>query len=882
MPEIPPDGILPLFLRGTTCEKFGFKTGEGVLDLVEYLYLSKEEIQKEIVNFGVMSDFEVAKKQVEISPGDKLLFVVDKQQKYGETILLYYTEATRNEFTQIAEERERQLELEKQAAIAMEEARKAAEWARQNVVFVDEPMSTKPWVSNSTAETESEIRSLNTLPTRERLTLEIYRPKSLLNGKCKLVTRNADVGGVQEFRSHKDPHFTPIKEQDLGIQAAPTHNSSFAQTTWFRSINKAIQYEAANVLSEPSEGNTKDELCSFLENATITIELALQQNETVDIFTETFHIKNEDGSLEGTQADNELREIKNFADPTYSKLKVLPAIDWMPKNQGIVAVSAVRNLTFDERIPISGQTHLSYILIWDFRQLVRPLLLLQSPSEIFTFRFNPINPNIIVGGCLNGQCVIWDITEPFKIASRKNNRGGSSATSGGQDNDLEEEENASAAVAPKWLSNVDFSHKKPVADLLWLSPNVQINYRGQIIGSEHIDGQCYQFISVAGDGQVMVWDVRFEEIANDELRHIGRSKHIAQEKAQGKDNNAMQPSLCPILRAHLKRLEGVGELSLCKVCCNLMVKQQNTSNKSGINGDPRAQFLVATEEGDLLLTDLNVRKEANARDDDEEDVGDSREFVRWIARDHPRAAVCLQPSPFFPEILLSVGDTEFHLWKIGEDKPLFTSPMAHTYLTAGAWSPTRPALLVIACTDGSLLVWDFTDSSYKQSIDLKATHSTINSLEFLTGSATSRQQLIAIGDVTGTLHVCEMPRNLVRPAHKEDLAMANFIDRELKRVEYLKIARAADDELRQQQLIDSDRNQSSGSGKDGADISKTENFELLKKEEDEFNKLEALFVTDLAISNEDLPQHLRTDDPGSPSMKRQGSSIKQQSSKSMK
>jgi hypothetical protein len=41
----------------------------------------------------------------------------------------------------------------------------------------------------------------------------------------------------------------------------------------------------------------------------------------------------DDNDQEGNQADNELRELKNFADPIYSESKALPAIDWVPKMQ---------------------------------------------------------------------------------------------------------------------------------------------------------------------------------------------------------------------------------------------------------------------------------------------------------------------------------------------------------------------------------------------------------------------------------------------------------------------------------------------------------------------------------------------------------------------
>ena len=46
--------------------------------------------------------------------------------------------------------------------------------------------------------------------------------------------------------------------------------------------------------------------------------------------------------------------------------------------------------------------------------------------------------------------------------------------------------------------------------------------------------------------------------------------------------------------------------------------------------------------------------------------------------------------------------------------------------------------------------------------------------------APSRQQLLAIGDESGTLHIFEIPRNLARPIHKEEQIMCAFLEREHK------------------------------------------------------------------------------------------------------
>jgi dynein intermediate chain 3, axonemal len=107
-------------------------------------------------------------------------------------------------------------------------------------------------------------------------------------------------------------------------------------------------------------------------------------------------------------------------------------------------------------------------------------------------------------------------------------------------------------------------------------------------------------------------------------------------------------------------------------------------------------------------------------------------------------------------------------------------------------------VLFIACADGQILVWDFTDSGFRPSIELKATHAKITSLEILNNPqpgaaaaaaaaaignaaalANMRHQLMAVGDEVGTLHIFEVPRNLVKPVHREEAIMLKFLEREL-------------------------------------------------------------------------------------------------------
>ena len=407
----------------------------------------------------------------------------------------------------------------------------------------------------------------------------------------------------------------------------------------------------------------------------------------------------------------------------------------------------------------------------------------------------------------------------------------------------------------------------------------------------------HQLVTVSGDGTIFVWDTRYEKIAAEELKHIGRSKHVPVEKSSTKSD---EPKLlwAPIFKAPLKRTEGIGEISINKVCCSGQLPSKLLMSKgSELPGDHRSHFILGTEEGEVMFVDLCIAPTGGGggggNNDDEDDGKDSsatREFIRWSKKDHSRPPVSIQQSPFFPDIILTVSDWAFHIWQVGKDKPIYVSTNHAHYLTCGAWSPTRPAVVILADATGHLQIWDFTDTSTRPSAELKATHAKITSMEFMDTAekANTNQQLLAIGDESGTLHVYEVPRNLIRPVPKEQALMKAFMDREWERIEYLNtipeiqgfaatVAAAAPssqvtidfDDLDEPDVALPVTNQAppTAGGMDGNDLAPVEDTtavkrkamrEALKKEEEEFLKLEAMFVTELELPNDDIPENIRS------------------------
>jgi len=77
-----------------------------------------------------------------------------------------------------------------------------------------------------------------------------------------------------------------------------------------------------------------------------------------------------------------------------------------------------------------------------------------------------------------------------------------------------------------------------------------------------------------------------------------------------------------------------------------------------------------------------------------------------------RPVLALERSPFYPDLLLTVHDYHFCIWKTSLtdfDYPIFKSANTfYSHNTCGAFSPTRPGVIFITKTDG-IDVWDFLD-----------------------------------------------------------------------------------------------------------------------------------------------------------------------------
>jgi len=682
-PLPPPPGTIPLFLQMKSMDKYGMKTGENIEDVVPYMFFNRDEILDEIAKMGFMCDFDPCKDKIAAYPEEEFLVMGDPEQKYGDSWLLCYTIEAKDAIF-AAEKAAQEAREAEERRIAEEEARKKAEIeAKLNAVYEDKPIDASPWCSESKEETFNDIQCTSVNANRPPIGLTICRPRGSFLKPLKMADRDVGMDGVLEFRSHKDIAYDVVNvEGEIGLQVTPSTVDLATQTAWFKPVNKALQSETASAINIAKEiqtgidkGSTKvltvgggkslsrmgsnyrrgmnkgndldeqtlDELVDFLIKVRPLMEEALHENETVDIFSNAFTFGGDDESTLGKKGEDELKEIRAFSSLELSKNKPLSAIDWHPKRKGLIAVSPTFKLTFTERVSIDCNVYSSYILIWDFIDFSSPQFVLKSPQDIFTFRFNPSTPQIVVGGTITGQILLWDISSAIDATVSKRNKGVKG----------KEEEQKIPPIVPKFSSSIDVSHRKTVAELSWLPPSTQINSRGQLLSSEHLTGSTNQFVTIAGDGQVLIWDIRFEEIAEGNLPHVHKPKV---QQLYDKKGEKISIPWTPLFRLQLKQPERVGDIPLCKLALSYP-GEENISTPNKVDEANQSKILLGTEEGELLQIDW--RAIANFVDSSGEDGKDSGASevtaIEWIEADHTRPCKGVQKSPFFQRFICHNG-----------------------------------------------------------------------------------------------------------------------------------------------------------------------------------------------------------------------------------
>ncbi|KAK1165411.1 WD repeat-containing protein 63 [Acipenser oxyrinchus oxyrinchus] len=805
----PPDDIFPLVLTSKTQELFQCRADEDLTQENLHKIIKKEEILNDMKMRAAVSDFYPVKQMVMNYPGEELLLVFDRDFKYGQSFYLVGTEDTKERILHPPEPSE-------------EEGVEEEDLMETFVYKTPEP---KPWESLGS---DLDIEEESVKDSRCKHRYKISRKRREFGAPVMFTDRNASVArdGYIECTSYPDKSFCVTKmEIDTGIQAVPQLQETSTQTKWKYPRNACTQYVPREFTDEEKENFMNSQsLKDFINSVALRFEIAVQQNEIMDAFFDDWKALGEDESTFGGKTDTHLKEYQSFTDLYYSKDKAVSYINWHPAIYGIIAVAVSERLSFEDRINLSAKLVMtpSLILIWSFSDPIHPQLLMECPDDICCFEFCPSDPNIIVGGCINGQVVLWDISA-YAERLQSTRTGGAKHTPAAV-NALPgfEEKNVKKTPIVRYcaVSSIEHGHKAPISDVQWLPDYYEISRQG--IPLENKNGICVQIITCAPDCSVYFWDIRPPNTATQAMTDRKKSEEKHLENPQGIPNTFKHLDLTwkPLIRVGLPRIETSGEYSALKVSLKDILQEgrlHGITDKSraaklektdggfdyGMLRVPSAKnlktqedisttFFVGTEDGDLVYSDFKMEK-----DSDSGKLTSSKPSHCFVI--HDGLVTTVKRSPFFKDIVLTVGGWTFAIWKEGVmNGPILQSSASQKKCTVGHWSLSRPGVFFIGKEDGNIDIWDL----------LEKTHEPSQTQNISTGQITcikpwivsSKQHLLAVSDEFGTLHILEIPWTLRHPSSNEKLSVTNYFEREVKHLNYSEKRR----EFREQEKRDMD------------------------------------------------------------------------------
>ncbi|KAK9263960.1 WD40-repeat-containing domain protein [Lipomyces tetrasporus] len=137
------------------------------------------------------------------------------------------------------------------------------------------------------------------------------------------------------------------------------------------------------------------EFLQFIERSSKIVERVLDDDYDILVdYASGFDDKD-------SQSEGMIKQVAQFYSDRWSSNRTITAIDWSPKYAELLLAAYSKN-------PQSPREPMGIIQVWNAHLRDRPEYIFHSQNDILSSKFSPFHPNLIVGGCYNGQILVWD------------------------------------------------------------------------------------------------------------------------------------------------------------------------------------------------------------------------------------------------------------------------------------------------------------------------------------------------------------------------------------------------------------------------------------------------------------------------------------------
>lgn len=139
---------------------------------------------------------------------------------------------------------------------------------------------------------------------------------------------------------------------------------------------------------------------SFIERSSKVIERALDEEyDLLADYTRPTTFDTEEDSF--SKPSQSLRETLQLYSASHSKRRMITDLHFSPHFPELLLTSYTKNAS-------APNEPNGLVLVWNTHAPSRPEYVFNATSDVLTARFSPFHPNLIIGGCYNGQVCIWD------------------------------------------------------------------------------------------------------------------------------------------------------------------------------------------------------------------------------------------------------------------------------------------------------------------------------------------------------------------------------------------------------------------------------------------------------------------------------------------
>ncbi|KAH0568439.1 hypothetical protein KQX54_020881 [Cotesia glomerata] len=659
----------------------------------------------------------------------------------------------------------------------------------------------------------------------------------------KLVSRNAEDqrdGYVELVSTRQSFNNVSRRLVSRGNQANPPTSDNEVQTTTKTPVDSWFQYSYDYTPINTTDFNKDLEQAArkFLDRYR---EFTCEQvfwNASWDLHADDCKNLVEDERDTRVPVPLAFTEYQSYCDVKLTGNKVISELCWHPLISNIaVAAYATYSKSQSTVGPKYYQDNIlrachenNEILLWSLDDCLVPKFILKCPREVTAVSIRPLDGNVIIGGCSNGQVAVWSISEQIECIKLKKLSDDDAQTkcSTSMKNLMNwmKETTSSRMIYPTAMSSIRNGQNGAITQIIWLASYSKLNENGKLLELEEnsdVEELGWQFVTSSEDGTVAFWDLRVRE---DIESHLGIVPKPKSTEIKIKKHQQVLGRSISSLKVHDGLLSPTYILSVEKSIsnsesCNTVVITTMTFYSPQIQrvevepfpvdlhhhdttdpvGTPRYYksviekptgisqmlriILVGTLDGDVGRITWDGF-------DFETGLTVNRESARWIWRNegiHDGPVTHSIRSCYLDNVILTVGGKSFAIWREDFDEPIFFRRSSIRY-TACSWYTCRPTVFMLARADGTIEFWDlmvksneacFTQSLSGQIITGIYPHEFATTLKADGTVATG--QCVAFCDVNGMMRVFTVPPEFSVFEEGNVHWMRAFVDCEVNRIE---------------------------------------------------------------------------------------------------